>query len=274
MKKTTTIGLALGGGGIKGLAHIGLLKLLDEFNIRPNKISGTSMGAILGALYAHGLSGIEIEQRVQEHTISRSDPIKDLYQRRNKLIKWTKVFRYEKNRGGIVAAEGLFEHLFSELLDIQFHQLSCPFIACACDFYSGKAVSLDNGEVLPAIRASMAVPGVFAPVEHEQRLLVDGGMVNNLPINLIADCDVKIASDVINLPRQQAPKTMGMVNGAINIMISHITQESIHKYQPQILNTVETEGIDAFDFLKINEALQRGEASAKNLRNAIEKLSA
>ncbi len=259
------IGLALGGGGVKGLAHIGLLKWLDRNKTRPGTISGTSMGAILGALYASGLSGDEIESRVREHIVSAGEPVKEIYRKRGNLLKWTKVFSFEKARGGMVAADGLFEHLFSELIDIRFEDLEIPFVAVATDFYSGREVVLHSGPLLPAIRASMAVPGVFAPVTIDDQLLVDGGLVNNLPTSHIRNCRIKIASDVIGLTRIENPKPLDVINGGISIMLCHSTRRALEQHPVDLLIKPDTEGIKAFDFPKIEETLKRGEEAIVGL---------
>lgn len=271
--KKNRVGLSLGGGAVRGLAHIGLLKLLDRYQLRPAHISGTSMGAIIGALYASGLSGDDIEARVREHIIEPGDKLKSIYQKRQNLIKWTKVFSYEKTNGGIVAADGLFTHLFDELVHAQFSKLNIPLTVCATDFHSGKEVVISEGAVLPAVRASMAVPGVFAPVnfnlqyddDESHQLLVDGGLVNNLPSNHIQHCEFKIASDVMSLPEKQNPKTLDVVNGAINIMIINATKRSLIDAPVHLLHTVAMPDIEAFEFRKIDEVLNRGDKAAEVL---------
>jgi len=105
------IGVALSGGGVKGLAHIGLLKKLDALQIKPDFIAGTSMGAIIGALYATGMSGQDIEDRVREHIVVKGTKPKQIYRNRKNLIKWAKIFSFSKQRGGFFAADGLFEQL-------------------------------------------------------------------------------------------------------------------------------------------------------------------
>lgn len=264
------IGLALGGGAVKGLAHIGLLKLLDKHQIKVDHISGTSMGAIVGALYATGMSAEEIEARVKEHIVGPGEKLKAIFQKRGKLLRWAKIFGYEKNSGGLVTADGLFKHLFEELNDLEFNQLKIPFSCAATDFYTGKEVILNNHLVLSAVRASMAVPGIFAPVtcslEGKEHCLIDGGLVNNLPTNQIQQCDFKIASDVIALsPKTKPktrPKTLTVVNGAINIMLQHATALALERYPADFIHHCASEGVEAFDFHKIGEVLQRGDEAA------------
>lgn len=266
-----SFGLALGGGGVKGLAHIPLLKKLDALGAKPSCISGTSMGAIIGALYAAGLSGEEIEARVRDHLFSRKDSIKHFYKRRKHLMRWLRVFSFEKNRGGFINAEGLFDELFNEIVDKNFEDLSIPFTAIATNFHTGDEVALSQGSLLPAVQASMAVPGVFAPVKIDENLLVDGGLVNNVPCNHASknNCPV-IASDVISLMRKQTPKATEVLSGSLSIMLRRATSGIYEKTPPAILFQPDTNKIDAFDFHKIAETLERGEQALVVIEQALE----
>lgn len=272
-------GLALGGGGVKGLAHIALLKKLDQIGSKPSVIAGTSIGAIIGALYASGLSGLEIEERVREHLFSRKGGIKDAYRRRKHLLKWLKVFAFEKARGGLIAADGLFEHLFCELVEKDFSELNIPFVAIAADFHSGEEVVLNTGSVLTAVQASMAVPGVFAPVERDGRLLIDGGVVNNVPCKHVAltntsvvdgasvlnnKSSIIIASDVISLSDVKRPKMAQVLSGAFSIMLRTSTEQHFALNPPDFIFRPGTGDIEPFDFHKISTILDCGERAMSN----------
>ena len=266
MNQQNKIGLVLGGGGIKGLAHIALLKRLDELNLRPDIIAGTSMGAIIGALYAGGLSGAEIESRVVNHIISKGDTGKSIYKKRKALLKWFKVFSYNSERGAFFKANGLFEYLFTEIVDTHFEQLAIPFIAVATDFYQGTEYPISTGSLLPAVQASMAVPGVFAPITHNGRLLVDGGATNNLPCNHVQPhVGITIASNVINLPQKQNPKTKHILSGALSVMLNQATQATLTEFPADIMFQPNTDGIEAFDFHKINRVLKIAEEAAEKI---------
>ena len=256
------IGLALGGGGVKGIAHIPLLKLLDKHGLQPSQISGTSMGAIIGAMYATGLSGAEIEQRVRDRIGETGESVRAFFRKGRNLIRWVRLFSIERERGGFVAADGLFDKLMSELKGLQFSELAIPFCASAVDFHLGTEVCLREGEVESAVRASMAVPGVFAPIRFGERLLVDGGLVNNLPTNHIQNCDIKIASDVIAPPVVKDPKATEVISGALSIVISHATRCSLEAHPVDVLCQSNMEGIEAYDLRRIPDALERGEEAA------------
>lgn len=266
-------GLALGGGGVKGLAHIALLRKLDELRVKPRAIAGTSMGAIIGALYAAGISGEEIEARVREHIFSAKDGLKKAYQKRRQLVKWVKVFGYNKSRGGLITADGLFEHLFTEIIGLEFSDLKIPFTAVATDFRSGKEVSISKGRLLKAVQASMAVPGIFAPVELENTLLIDGGLVNNVPCDHVAsEGRLIIASDVISLPKRSKPNSTQVLSGSLNIMLRNATEQKFSQFPPDFIFAPDTDKIDAFDFHRISRVLDRADEAMSTQSRDLEHL--
>lgn len=262
------VALVLGGGGVKGLAHITLLKKLDEMGIRPSVIVGTSIGALIGALYAHGLSGEAIEARVREHIINEGESKRDVLKKSKKLLRWMQVFSYERGRGGLLSVDGLLRYLFSEIIDCDFSALEIPLITVATDLYAAKEVAFSTGELLPAVLASMAVPGVFAPVKIEGKTYVDGGVLNNLPCSYVGDgIDCIIASDVISLTTETSLSNTGVISAAINLMIRSASQKQLLEHPADFLFRPNTEGIDAFDFHKIKRILECGE-EAMRLQNA------
>jgi NTE family protein len=207
------IGLALSGGGARGGAHVGILKALEEMNIPVDYIAGTSMGAIIGGLYAAGYTAAEVEQILIEtdwkkgltDKPARGDRTmrkKDL--ERQFLIPFRVGFNKGKFQFPLGAIEGQhLDQMFSQLLlpvvDIDdFDKLPIPFRAVATDLVTGEEVVLSSGSLPNALRASMSVPGVFAPVTIDDRMLVDGGMANNLPISVVRamGADIVIAVDI------------------------------------------------------------------------------
>ena len=266
-------GLALGGGGVKGLAHIALLKKLDELSIKPSYIAGTSIGALIGALYATGLSGKQIEERIKDHVIHKHDSTQSIYKKSKNLTKWFRVFSFDKNQRGIFSARGLFEHLFTELIDHDFEDLSIPFAAVATNFYTGKELVITDGDLLTGIQASIAVPGVFSAIERDGILLVDGGLVNNLPCSVVAaKTPMWIASDVMSLPKGSHPKTPQLLSGAVSIVLHNQTAQTLERFPPRILFQPSLQSIDAFDFHKINIALDAGNQAIEHVSSQLEAL--
>jgi NTE family protein len=177
------IGVALGGGGAKGLCHIAFLKALDEMQVRPAIIAGTSIGAVIGGFYAAGVSGAQLEQ------LLKTMGFKELY--KNALDF------------SILSSSALFtgnkvEEFLSRQIPFQtFEEIAIPLKVVATDFWNRREVIFDSGNLITPIRASMAMPAVFEPVILNNKVLIDGGAVNPLPYDLIRDeCDLTIAIDV------------------------------------------------------------------------------
>ena len=192
------IGLALSGGGARGYAHVGVLKVLAEHGITPDLISGTSIGSFVGAALAAGLSVDQIESMARD-------------------VRWRHVTRPSFSPRALFSNAPMERFLRVHLPVTRFEDLKIPFTAVACEMLSGKEVRIRSGDLIPAIRASCAVPAAFMPVRDENgRVLVDGGLVAPVPIDAVAEmgADVIIAVDLLSSGGQfrRVPKTaMGML---------------------------------------------------------------
>lgn len=234
------------------------------------------MGAIIGALYASGMHAKDIEERVRQHIVLKDDNLRSLIKKSKHLTTWLKAFSPDFSSSGLMTADGLFKHLFSELQHRQFSELEIPFAAVACDYWSGTGIVQDQGDLLTAIKASMAVPGVFAPVERQGRFLIDGGVVNNLPYELVQQhADICIAVDVTNLPAKknsEPPNALEVATGALDIMQYESLRKRLEDSQPDILIRPHIESVDLFDFHKIEYVLQTGNKEATKLKDQLLKL--
>lgn len=207
------IGIALGGGGARGCAHIGVLRTLEEMRIPIDLIAGTSMGAVVGGLYASGMTLDEIEQVIEttdwNDALSDRTRYKDLsYRRKEDEIRYlTGIEAGLRDRrlmlpGGFRSGQKLRFLLQSYTLPASavddFSKLPIAFRAVATDLETGEAVVLGRGDLAHAIRASMAIPGYFSPVETDGKLLIDGGVANNVPVDVVREmgADIVIAVDV------------------------------------------------------------------------------
>ena len=190
------IGVTLSGGGAKGLAHVGLLEAIDSAGIRTDYITGTSMGSIIGALYAAGYSGKDIEKMARgldwNVLLSNQLPLTRLImEEKSEYGRYALEVPFQKGRfklsTGLLAGQELwikFSELFFRVYDVKdFDNFIIPFKCIATNAINGEAVVLDSGEVVKAIRSSMAIPTVFSAMEHEQMTLVDGGVVRNFPVS-------------------------------------------------------------------------------------------
>ena len=177
-----SVGLALGGGGVRGVAHIAYIKALEDLGIRPSVISGTSSGAIAGALYAGGLTPDEMLSRIEALISSfRKPKIRSLL--RDRQMGW--------------AAAAVWHSLNELLPKERFEELDIPLKVIATNFHTLKERVFESGELLPAVMASVALPGVFGPQRVDGEYYVDGGATNIVPFDVIRDaCDVLIAIDV------------------------------------------------------------------------------
>ncbi len=270
MKK---IGLALGGGGVRGLAHILVLELLDEMGCKPSIISGTSMGAVIGALYASGLSGKTIKERIFQYTTWKKETWRNVLKKRSDFLEWVKNLDLEYERGGILKADLFLKFLFAEIGKANFEDLSIPMIIIAADFWGAEEVVFKSGRLLPAIKASMAVPGVFAPVLIAGKVLVDGGIVNLVPYDHIMNrCDISIAvnADRDRTPgKRQIPGMLESVLGAFTIMQTANMAERMKRLQPDIYIHMNIRSARMLDFAKIESVFRQAGPAIEELRSFI-----
>ncbi len=267
------IGLALGGGGVRGLAHILILEALDDLGIKPSLLAGTSMGAIIGALYASGMSGKEIRERINQHLILKDDTWRDIIAKKADLLKWVTAFSAEFQRGGLLKTQRFFEYLFSEIGKRTFEELEIPLLVVAADYWAKEEVVFETGDLLPALQASMAVPGVFAPVAFADKVLVDGGVVNLVPYDLLAArVDFTIAVDVSkarNPGKPGIPSALESVLGAFDIMQASALAAKMKHRKPDLYVQPDIQGIRMFDFGRIEEVFLQATPAADWLRKQL-----
>ncbi len=202
------IGLALGGGAARGFAHVGVLRVLELAKIPVHCIAGTSVGSVVGALYASGLNSDGLMQMALS-------------------FHWRQVARPVWPRHGLVSFSKLEAYLARVVGDVTFSELAMPFAAMAADLATGQQVILAEGKVARAVHASCAVPGLVMPVELNGRLLVDGGIVNNLPISIVRDlgADVVIAVGLGSPPGAYPRGPLQAGVAAIDVLIMHAAED-------------------------------------------------
>lgn len=285
--------LVLSGGGARGFAHIGVLKQLESMHIPIDCIAGTSMGAVVGGLYAAGLPASEIEKRLEK--LKLNDIALDRVDRR----MLPQSIREEDESYPLGATLGLSANgvklpagvtqasQFQELIqnwtshlppEIDFDRLPIPFRAVATDLETGKMVVFNKGSLHKAIRASMAAPGVFAPIEIDGHLLSDGGLVRNLPVDIARDmgADVIIAVNIGTplLPRNQLQTLFSVSQQMVNILTEQNVQAQKGLLRKQdILIEPPLGDIGFMDFDRAKEATQIGEKSTQGLADQLAALS-
>jgi NTE family protein len=287
------IGLVLGGGGARGIAHIGVLKVMHELRIPVHYVTGTSMGSIVGGTFASGLGAAELEDKVLR--IDWDAVLDDRVQRRNltqrrKDDERTPLVRLELGvRDGkvLLPAGAIYgqklEFLLADLTattpgDIRFDSLPTPFRAVATDLETGEEVVFERGYLRQAMRASMSVPGAFDPVELNGRILVDGGLVNNVPIQLVREmgAEVVIAIDVgaLNRKRDTLTALPAILDQMINISIRRNADESLATLTARDVKIVPDLGdIGSASFERARDAIRVGEAAARAMAPALSRYS-
>ena len=272
------VGVALGGGGVRGLAHVLALETIDSLGVKPAVLAGTSMGAIIGALYASGMSGKEIREGVEKHIITRGDTLKGVLRKIVDAVKWLAIVRPAWKNSGLLQADGFINYLLAEIHADSFEELKIPLHVTATDFHRGEAVVLDTGKLLPALLASMSIPGIFVPVEHHDRVLVDGGIADNLPYELLHDeCDVTIAIDVAptrEVGAAKPPKVIEAVLGMFDILIEQKTRATMEEHEPTIYIQPRLVDVPILDFDKIEEVWSQARPAMEELQARLEKLLA
>ena len=286
------IGLVLGGGGAKGAAHIGVIKVLEELRIPIDCIAGTSMGAIVGAAYATGMPAKELEQviaGINWRETLLSAPREDVPFHRKALdFVFTLGFEVGLKDGKLVAPGGVvpthqIENLFRRIVagarqTSDFDRLPIPFRAVATDLENGAMVVFDHGDLTIAMRASMAVPGAFAPVDYEGRLLADGMLVRNLPVDVARKtcADVVIAVSVANPPvtRADLRGALSIAGQAMNIAIEANEKAQLATLRPgDVTVPVILPGVGSSDFHKVPEAIPIGEEAARKAATMLSRYS-
>ena len=277
------IGLVLSGGGARGLAHVGVLKVLERERIPVDVIAGTSMGAIVGGLYASGLSAKEVEREVEkldwDNVFASRVERRELSQRRKEQdFEVSPLIEVGIGADGVKAPLGslssriLESHLRRLTLSANqvqsFDQLPTPFRAVATDMESGQAVILKDGDLATALRSSMSVPGIFAPIEVDGRILGDGGLVNNTPVDVARAMGAERLI-VVNIgtplsKRDTLTTLTGVTAQMINILTEQNVQQSLKTLKPEdVLIAPTLEGLSSADFNRAREFMALGELQAE-----------
>lgn len=277
------MGLVLSGGGARGAAHVGVLKVLEELHVPIDAIAGTSMGAVVGGLYASGLSAAEIETLMRSadwQAAFRGWPVReDLSLRRkqeddNFLVKFPLGLRggHVVLPKGLIQGQKLTEILRRLTLPVarinSFDDLPTRFRTVATDLENGAAVVMDSGDLTSAMRASISAPGVFAPFERDGRTLVDGGLVDNVPVDIARamGVDVLIVVDVgfPLLQLKQLSSAPLISNQMLAILIQRSSQAQLATLTARdVLIQPPLGSISSFDFGAVSKAIATGEVAAR-----------
>lgn len=270
-----TIGLALGGGGARGLGHIAMLEAFDELGIRPKVMAGTSIGAIYGAAYASGISGKELRAHTREILSQRLGLVRDLFAARSQPFQ--RIAGLFGTRTSILEPEALLELIMPKGVKPTFAALPIPLKIVATDFYRQEAIVFTEGPLRKAIAASMALPVIFQPVMHEGRALTDGGLTNPLPYDLLTkEADIVVAIDVSGVPvpdpNRPFPAAFESLFASAFIFERSIIKEKLNFNQPDILIRAGTNQFQLLDILKFEEILAAAEPAKELLKQQLDRV--
>lgn len=270
-----SIALVLGGGGARGLAHIGILEVLDDLGVTPKVIAGTSIGAIFGAVYASGLSGQEIRAHTENVLTRRFDLLKDIVKTPTASAKT--AFGLLAGRGSLLEPQALLDVALPDDLPQSFEQLKIPLRVVASDYYALEARVFDNGPLKPAVAASMALPVIFKPVTIDGRTFLDGGFVNPLPFDVVDGmADLVIAVDVSGTVQKEddkvSPSALETLFSISFLFERSLVREKLKRHHPDIYVEAGTGAFNVLDFLKVREILEIMEPAKARFRIQLERV--
>jgi len=283
VKDRPTVGLVLGGGGAKGLAHVGVIKVLEDNQIPVDVVAGTSMGAIVGALYASGYSADELQNITTEMDWStvfndKTSRGRSTFRRKADEFGFLTDYKVTFKDGKIVLPQGIIQgqNLFLELSSLlsetrsigNFKDLPIPFKLVATDLGTGDAVVMEDGDLATAVFASMAIPGLIPPVEREGKRLIDGGLVNNVPVDLAralgADIVIVVNVGTDPKPASEIGNFIEVLRQTQIILTKENTQVQLDSLRPKdILIEPSLTGLSATSFDQADTMAGKGAAAAR-----------
>jgi NTE family protein len=245
-RKPRKIGLALSGGGARGAAHLGVLRVLEREGIRPDCVVGVSAGSVVGAAYCAGMSVAELEEIALD-------------------LQWSKLGRIVRPRLGFFDSQRLESYVAELIGDLEFADLSIPFAAVAADILTFRLVVLKEGSVPWAVRASCALPGIFTPVERGDQLLVDGGTINNLPVSAVREmgADYIVAVDLLPPPQDGHPRPQNLFEMWSLSFYALLRATHAEGEDADCLITPDVSSYGTFEFSKMEEMLEKGVEAAE-----------
>ncbi|MBW1746033.1 MAG: patatin-like phospholipase family protein [Deltaproteobacteria bacterium] len=264
------IGIALGAGGARGLAHILMLETLDELGLKPAYISGASIGAIAGLLYCSGMTGKELRELLNTLTVPERNSIKNIFN-----LKWLDFIMPKFDGAGLLKAENFINFLFGSISARTFEELDIPLFVVTSNFWTREEVVFKGGELVSVMQASISLPGIFAPVLIDDKVLIDGGAVNPVPFDILPnDCDLTIAIDVIGhrtAGPDLMPSLMEAVFNTFQIMEKSITRQKLRVVCPDIYIEPYISDVRVLEFHKAEHIFRQAQPAKDQLKRELEK---
>lgn len=265
LKPNRDIALVLSGGAARGLAHIGVIRELEAQGFTIRSVTGTSMGALIGGLYAMG----------------RLDDFEE-WIIKQKSYSFIRLLDISFRRNGIIKGEKMLQKLRAEIPGVNIEELPIPFCCVATDMYSQQSVVLDKGRIYDAIRASIAIPSIFTPVRRDGMLLVDGGVLDNIPVDFAIKTkpdDRVVAVDVnARIPMEHSSKNINkrnlslfrLSNQVISLMTETLGNLKLKENPPDLTIRISRFSCELYEFYKAKDQIEIGRLSAREqLKNLV-----
>jgi NTE family protein len=268
---TKSLAIALGGGGARGIAHIAVLEVLDDLGVTPTAIAGASVGAMIGAAYAAGMSGRDIRRHVIALAHNRSEVLRRLLAAR--AGNFASLFSGGFGSATQVDGEKFCAQFLPDTMPKDFSELRIPLIVIASDLYRREQVAISSGPLRCAVAASMALPTLVRPITIDERILVDGGATNPLPFDqLRGRADVIVAVDISGEPnpeRRDVPSPWEAILNTILVMGQAITNEKLKHGAPDLIVRPNVGLFRTLDFFQASAILRVCEPSKAEIREKI-----
>lgn len=272
MKK---IGLSLGAGGARGLSHIIILEAFEELNIKPHIISGSSIGAIVGAAYASGMTTKEMKDSVETLILSKDFKLTEFYKKYD-VFKIIDMLGVSMSTSGFFKGDKFISFYKKKIKTYKFSNLEIPIKIVATEYWNKKEHHFTSGNLIDAVRASYALPALFTPMQIKEGLYYDGGMVNPLPYDIIQnDCDYVIGVDVSSkkgINSNEIPNALDSLFASFQIMQNSILKEKLKSNKPDLLLEIEIEDVRMFEFHKVELIWKQAEKQKKILIEELKKI--
>ncbi|MDD5456371.1 MAG: patatin-like phospholipase family protein [Candidatus Margulisbacteria bacterium] len=246
-KNKKILGLALGGGSLRGLAHVGVLKVIEEYRIKIDYLAGTSIGSIIGALYADGMTVKEII------AVSRR-------------IKWNNFYQFSFQLSGLSNSKAIDNLIKTFIKHDSFSKLKIPFSVTASNITKGKMVVIKSGSLSSAIQMSASFPGIYTPVIQKNEIFCDGGVFCNLPVQLVKKMGAEIIVGVDVIPKSDMDPKKNKTYTMLNIMdrsLDLMLKEQIKELTCDLLMEPVNQDINSFDLKKKEDLMKMGEKCAR-----------
>jgi NTE family protein len=273
--KQPRIGLALGGGGARGIGHVLILEVFDEMGIRPTIIAGTSIGALIGSAYAAGMSGARIKAHLVEALGDRFYLIRQIFGARSQPLKH--LLNVLPMRSALLDPKALLDLVLPTGMPLDIADCPITFRTVATDMQLHEAAVFDRGDLKERVAASIAIPVLFAPVTIDGRVYADGGLVNPLPLDVIAgQADILIGIDVTGErdgnPITEQPSVTNMLVHSVAIFQKTIIRQNLQTSPPDIYIDLAVGHFGALQFNKVNEILEAAEPAKQAFREQLERV--